>query len=246
MKRLKLLGVTLVAMCAMGLMATSAFALPDISITLCGVGVANCTNYPLHLNYLSNTVKTKLEGLANVLSGEGLHILLLIGLLTDLGTFRAIFLKVEKAGVEKCFNQGVEANGEVLTEGTFSVVYTSLAGSTQGLQLGELFLPKELTGATEILCPTNTNKVKVKGDVISSINGQGATSNTQITGVKGSLAGSGGHATIKTFWNDAGVALLAKLESNVDNSSFKESNQVVEGEPELTALEAKMFVITSR
>ena len=54
MKRFwKILGVMLAAMWAMSLMATSAFALPDISITL--------GSYPLHLNYLSNTVITKLE-----------------------------------------------------------------------------------------------------------------------------------------------------------------------------------------
>ena len=72
MKRLKLLGVALVAVCAMGLMATSAFALPDVSITLC---TGACV-YPLHINYNNETVKTKLENVnGGVLSGEGLHLL---------------------------------------------------------------------------------------------------------------------------------------------------------------------------
>jgi hypothetical protein len=148
MKRLKLLGVMLVA-CAVGLMATSAFGLPDVSVTLGGA-------YPLHLNYESSTVKTEIQNAnGGVLKGEGLKVLALIGELTALGTFRAIFSKVGK-GTEKCFNTGVEANGEILPEGEFHIVYTSLSS----LQLGVPVLLKELTGSTEISCPTNANQNK--------------------------------------------------------------------------------------
>ncbi len=85
MRRFRLLGVMLVVACAMGVMAVSAFALPDISLTL---GAA----YPLHLNYLSNIANTTLDTAAGTeLQGEGLHVLFLIGELTALGTFRAIF-----------------------------------------------------------------------------------------------------------------------------------------------------------
>ena len=133
MKRVKLLGMVLVAMCATGLMATSALALPDVSITLC---TGDCV-YPLHLNYSNETVGTKIETAGGVvITGTGLHILILLGQLSNEGTFRAIFVKLVK-GTEKCFNQGTEANGEVLFEGPVDVVYTSLAGSAQGLQLGE-------------------------------------------------------------------------------------------------------------
>jgi hypothetical protein len=105
---------------------TEVKVLPDISITL--------GSYPLHLNYLSNTVSTKLESTGGaLLTGVGLHVLYLTGELTALGTFRAIFLKYVK-GTEHCFNQGEEANGEVLMEGSFHIVYTSLPGSTQGLE----------------------------------------------------------------------------------------------------------------
>ncbi len=241
MKRFKLLGVMLAAMCAMGLMATSAFALPDISVTL-------TSTYPLHLEYNNATVLTKLETtMGGVLSGVGLKVLYTAAELTALGTFRATFKGVEKAGVEKCFNTGIEANGEVLTEGSFHIVYTSLFGSTQGLQIGILYLVTPLTGATEILCPTNTNKVKVQGDVIGSINllAKGNTAQKQYSGLASVLTGTAGKQTIRAFWNDAGTGLLAKLESNVDGAGFKESNQVVEGEPEATALEGKMFTITS-
>ena len=243
MNRIKLLGVIPVVMCAMGLMATSAFALPDVSITLC---TGSCV-YPLHTNYESATVKTKLENVnGGVLTGEGLHLLVLLGQLSNEGTFRAIFLKVTK-GTEKCFNQGVEANGEVLTEGPVALVYTSLAGSTQGLQLGALFSPKELTGATEISCPTNANKTKVKGSMLGTENNaEGAGNTTQLTSGRGRLSGSLGKAAFRAYYNASGVGQLAQLLSNVDGAGFKESNQVVEGEPLLEALEGKMFVVSGR
>ncbi len=230
----------LVAMCAIGLMATSALALPDVSITLSGV-------YPLHTNYSISTIHTKLETVnGSVLTGEGLHVLSLYGGSTALGTYRAIFLHIEK-GFEKCFNTGVEANGEVLTEGSVHVVYTSLAGSTQGLQIGLLYLPKELTGATEISCPTNANKIKIRGSSIGSINllAKGNVAQKQYSGLASVMAGTAGKQTIRAFWNDAGTGLLTKLESNIDGAGFKESNLVIEGEPEATALEGKMFNITS-
>jgi hypothetical protein len=239
MNRFKLLGVMLGAVCAMGLMATSAFALPDISVTLGGT-------YPLHLEYSNATVKTELQNAnGGVLHGEGLKVLYLIGELTALGTFRATFSKVTKE-TEKCLNTGTEANGEVLTEGEFHIVYTSLPGSTGGLQLGILYLLKELTGATEIKCPKNANTIKVKGSVIGSLNLNGTTEATQLTSLKSILNGSKGKANIRTYWNDAGTEVLAKLESNIDGAGFKESNQIVAGEPEAVALESKMFVLTSR
>ncbi len=240
MKRQTLLYVTLVTMCTIGLVAASAFALPDISVTL-------TSTFPLHLEYNSATVLTKLENAnGGVLTGEGLKLLSLVTALGSPGTFHATFKKVEKAGVEKCFNTGVEANGEVATEGRSDIVYTSLAGSTQGLQIGVLLLLTPLTGAAEISCPTNANKMKVQGDIIASINllAKGNTAQKQYSGMAGVLAGTTGKQTIRAFWNSAGTALLAKLESNIDGAGFKESNQVVEGEPEQTALEGKMFNVT--
>jgi hypothetical protein len=237
MKRFKILGVMLAAMWVMGLMATSAFALPDISITL--------GSYPLHLNYLSNTVATKLETVnGSELTGTGLHVLYLTGELTALGTFRAIFLKVVKGtGAEHCFNQGEEAAGEVLTEGSFHLVYTSLKGSTQGLQIGILYLPKALTGATGIKCKASGVEVKVRGSVIGSIVTLPEGENERI-GQKSVLAGTLGKQAIRAYWNDEGTGLLAKLESSV-GASFLEADQVVEGEPEATALNGAMYKITS-
>ena len=243
MKSIKLLGVMLAAICATGLMATSALALPDVSITLC---TGSCV-HSLGLSYSSSTVATKLENVnGGVLTGEGLDVSSSTGKLSNEGTFRAIFLKVTK-GTEKCFNQGTEASGEVLTEGPVALVYTSLAGSAQGLQLGVLHSLKELTGTTEISCPTNSIKVKIKGNVLSTVsNAEGAGNTTQLTGGRGQLNGSSGKAAFRAYYNASGVGQLAQLLSNIDGAGFKESNEVVAGEPLLEALEGKMYVISGR
>jgi len=217
---------------------TEVKVLPDISITL--------GSYPLHLNYLSNTVKTTLETAAGSrLTGTGLHVLYLTGELTSLGTFRAIFLKVNREG-EHCFNQGLEANGEVATEGSFHIVYTSLPGSPQGLQIGILYLVKELNGATTpagIKCKPSNVEVKVKGSVIGSINVT-STGEGERIGQKSVLSGNLGKQSIRAYWNDAGVGLLAQLLSSV-GAGFTESNQIVEEETEATALNSAMYEITT-
>lgn len=242
MKRLMLLSMALVAMCAMGLLATSAFAvLPDVSITL---GAA----YPLNLNFSSTTTKTRLETVAGVvLSGEGLNTSYGLGALSALGTFRATFLKVVK-GTEKCLNTGIEANGEVLTEGSFHIVYTSLAGSGFGLRLGVLYLPTELTAANsnEIDCPASGLKIRVKGSVIGTLNLEGTTETTQLTSLKGVLNGSLGKQEFRAFYNLAGIGQFAQLLSSLSNAPFKESNQVASGEPQATSESGKMFTIAPR
>jgi hypothetical protein len=228
MNRLKLLGVSLVALFAMGMMATSAFALPDVSLTLSG------SAFPLKLSYANNgTSKTELQSASGaVLSGEGLSLLLSTSVLTALGTFRADFFKVKRS-TTNCNSIG-DATGVVLTEGTFAVVYTSLSPLT----LGVLYSPK----AFEVAC--GSLDIEVQGTTISSLNGTG-TEATELTNVFGQLAGTKGKANIKTYYNTAGTALTAKLESNV-GAGFAESNQIVEGEPVLTALGSNMFRITGR
>jgi hypothetical protein len=233
-KRLKLLGVVLAALWAMGLMATSAFALPDISVTL-------GSTYPLHLNYLSETIETKLESAAAILEGKGLHILYLIGTLTSLGTFRAIFLNVVNGEnkAEKCLSTANE--GEVLTEGEFHIVYTSLSPLT----LGTLYLPKEIT----ITCPGVSITIKVKGSVIGAIRFPSTNENEQLTGLKNLLTGTGGKQQFRAYENESGGKLLAQLLCNKAGTGFKECNQVVGTggeEPEATALESKKFVVTKR
>jgi hypothetical protein len=235
MKRLKLLGMTLAAACVMGLMATSAFALPDISVTLGGA-------YPLHLNYELigfSGPRGKLEGTSgSLLESTGLKVLYLIGELTALGTFRAIFFELANGAntSEKCLNT---ANaGEVLTEGSFHIVYTSLSPLT----LGTLYLVNEL----EIKCPTAGIGIKVKGSVIGAIKSPGASNAEQLTGLKNIITGSAGKQQFRNYYNDSGTSVLAQLLCNISGTGFKECNQVVAGEPEATALEGKMFVLSAR
>ncbi len=233
MKRLKLLGVMLVAMCAMGLMATSAFALPEVSLTLSG------SSGPLHLNYTSPTVETTLEEAAGGrLGGVGLTLLLLTsGAVTSLGTFRADFTNVgEVKSLKKC-NTLNDATGVVLTEGSFHLVYTNLSP----LLMGVLYLPKEV----ELKCEGfNFN---VRGSVLSSLNAAG-TNATELTNVSGALlkGATAGSQQVPEFYNDAGTKLVAKLESNASTTFLKANEQVIGTEPLLTALSPNMFLITSR
>jgi hypothetical protein len=237
MKHLKVLGVASVALVALGITtATTALALPDISITLC----AGSTCYPLHLEVTLLTAGAKLSTVSGKsLQGEGLLLLALAKELTALGTYEALVLHLENAKKTKCNSVGDKA-GEALSRGTYHLVYTSLAGSSQGLQLGMLFLgaPHELECGTEEF-------PLVRGSVISSITGAG-TEATELTSLSGALTGNGaGVPSIKFFYNDAGVAQQAKLETNFGAGFVQtalESASVVT----VTALEGKMFVITGR
>jgi hypothetical protein len=237
MKHLKVLGVAFVALFAFGITtATTAFALPDISITLGGA-------YPLHLEVTLLTLATKLSsGTGKSLTGEGFLLLYLTKELTALGTFEALFLKVENAKKTKC-NSVADKAGEVLTRGTFHVVYTSLNGSTQGLQLGVLYLVQPF----EIECGTEEFPL-VRGSLLSSINssgtGTGSTSN-ELTTLSGASPGNGaGVPTIKFYDNESGVAQLAKLETNFGTGFVTTAEEITE--TTVTALEGKMFVISSR
>jgi hypothetical protein len=228
MNRLKLLAVSLVAMFAMGIMATSAFALPDISLTLPG------STFPLHLNFADNNkTVTELQSASGVvIEGKGLSLLLLIGELTALGTFRADFLN-QKRGTKVCHSVG-DAAGVILTEGPFHVVYTGLSPLT----LGILYLPK----AFEVEC--EGLDIEINGSVISSFNGIG-TENSELTTASGQLTGTKGKPALTTYYNDAGGSVQALLLSNA-GAGFVMSNEIVEGEPLLTALGNNMWRVTSR
>jgi hypothetical protein len=212
----------------MGIMATSAFALPDISLTLPG------STFPLHLNFADNNkTKTELQSASGaVITGEGLSLLLLIGELTALGTFRADFLN-QKRVTKVCHSVG-DAAGVILTEGPFHVVYTNLSP----LLLGILYLPNSFEVECEGLL------IEIKGSVISSFTGIG-TENSELTTATGQLTGTKGKAAITKYYNDSGQLLKATLLSNV-GVGFVESNLVVEGEPLVMALGNNMFRITSR
>jgi len=217
---------------------TEVIVLPDVSVTLAGA------TYPLQLEVTLLTVKTKLSNVVKEnLKGEGLLLLLLLNQLGSLGTFEALFTKVINKSGTACFSEESskkDPSGEVLTKGTWHLVYTSLAGSTPGLQLGVLYL----VSPVEVVCGAEI--VKVKGDTLSSVVTPSGTETEEYTKMSGVLLGNGeGMPNIRVFYNDEGTSTKAKLEANF-GAGFKESDEEVEETVMLTALEGKMFVITNR
>ena len=144
------------------------------------------------------------------------------------------FLEI-KDGTKKCNSTG-DKTATVLTEGSFHLVYTNLSP----LEMGILYLPNEVTMECE-----GTNS-KLKGSILSSLNAAGAEI-TELTGVAWRLTkgSSAGKPAIEEYYNDAGTKVKAKFETTTGGTT-KESNEIVQGEPVATALEGKMFVITSR
>jgi hypothetical protein len=195
--------------------------------------------YPLHIEITLLTQATKLSAGSEktTLKGVGLLLLYLISQLTALGTFEVLFLAVESAEKVKCNSAG-DKSGEILTSGTFHIVYTSLSGSANGLQLGVLFLPLPVS----VTC--GEEKIKIQGSALSSISGAG-TEGTELTNLAGSLTGNGkGVPALKVFYNDAGEAKEAKLESNFGAGFVQTAEET--GSVSAKALEGEMFVITSR
>jgi hypothetical protein len=239
MKHLKLFGLALTALFMMGIgTATSAFALPDVSVTLEGA------SYPLHLEVTLLTVKTKLTNVVKEnLKGKGLLLLYLLTELGHLGTFEALFTEVVNKAGTKCFseeNAKPDPSGEVLTKGTWHLVYTSLTLSTQGLQLGVLYL----VSPVEVVCGTEI--IKVKGDTLSSVDTLPLPETEEFTKLSGVLLGNEeGKPNITVFYNEGGTSTKAKLEANF-GSGFKEADEEVEELITVTALKGAMFVVTSR
>jgi hypothetical protein len=238
MKYLKVFGLALVAVVALGVsMASSAFALPDLSVTL-GEG------YPLHIQVTLLTVRTHLSnvvtgGGVEELHGEGLLLLFLTFSLTDLGTFEALFTKVQTRAGVACKSSG-DPSEEVLTLGTFHIVWTSLRGSARGLTLGELFLPLPFM----ITCGAKT--VNIQGSVLSSLNSNRLQAASDYTQLGGLLQGNGeGEPKLVWFYNESGNPVKAKLEANF-GSGFRQSAEEVEEEVVASSLGGKMFAINNQ
>jgi hypothetical protein len=234
MKLLIIFSVGLLAALVFGItVATSAFALPDLSVTLGGT-------YKLQLSDTEIATATKLSATAGKpLKGEGYLLIQIAKELTSLGSFLVEFREVQKEGTS-CNSIGAEA-GKVEATGTYHLVYTSLAGSSQGLQLGTLFLPATF----EIECGKE-QLIRVRGSELASITRAG-TQATELTEVGESLTGNGaGIPTFKFYYSDAGVAQEAKLESNF-GAGFVRAAEEIGGVIGLTAHEGgPMFVITGR
>jgi hypothetical protein len=228
MSRLKMY-VIIAAAGLTGLVApATASALPDTSLTLPG------STFPLHLNFADNGVtRTQLQSASGVvIEGAGLSLLILIGDLTALGTFRADFLHIQR-GAKACNSVG-DPKDVVLVEGSSDLVYTGLSPLT----LGTLYLPK----AFEVECEGLV--IELKGSVLASANGAG-TENSELTTTSGQLTGTKGKPAITTYYNDSGQLLVATLLSNA-GAGFVTSTLIVEGEPLVTALGNNMFRVTSR
>jgi hypothetical protein len=226
MKPLKLFMLALAVMCVLGVAtASSAFALPDVSIALGGA-------YPINNVVTLLTVATKLSNPVENLKGVGLLLQIIVPSLTTLGTFDVLFDAVENAKGSKCNSEG-DPTGEVLLPGTWHLVYTSLSP----LKLGELFLPEEV----KIVC--GSVKIKVKGASLAALNLSAEA--TEITGLSGILTGDGaGHAATKNYYNDAGESEVSQLLSNF-GTTFKESAEEVAEEVTATAAGSKMFEVTT-
>ena len=213
------LGMTMIAMVSGGL-ATSAFALPDISLTLGGA-------YPLHLAWKSTTVATKVSNPVETLSGVGFLLELSLSELGSLGELNSfIFTNVVNEKDESC--EGLRDGYE------WHIVYSSL----NPLKLGILFLIPE----TPVKC--GVVDVKIKGSALGAVSGIGEEL-TELTFMEVTLTGNGkGKPTYKTYWNGAGEEKSAQTLINF-GTGYKEAALEV-GTMVPTALEGKMFVITNR
>jgi hypothetical protein len=221
MKSLKLFGVALMALFAFEVTtASSAFALPEINVTL-------TSTFPIHLEVTNLTIKTELSesgGLA--LHGEGILVLYLATELTSLGKFELLLLKIEEKTLGiKCNTPG-DKEGEVLTKGTWHLVWTSLSPLT----LGILYLIEPY----ELKCSIVTEKIKG-----SALAGVANPFSGQLVSLGGILEGNGkGKPNLTGYYLDSGQTAKAKLENGTN-----EAAEEVTGKVTTTALEGKMFEI---
>ena len=233
MHRLKLLGVLIGALFALGAMAVSAsaFTLPDISIALGGT-------YPLHFDgspTITKPATTLSTAGGSVLTGTGVSLLLLTTELSALGTFSSTFLEVTHGTTEKCHSVG-DATGVVLVGGEFHIVLGP--GGTKKL-LYILFLVTTL----EIICAALN--IEVRGDTLGTFAVPGEVETEDYETATGRLEGEKGKPKFSEYFNDGGTIVKTKLESEF-GSGFLASDENVEGEFILTTLNSQMYTVTGR
>jgi hypothetical protein len=215
-----------------GIGGSAAFALPDVSLTLAG------SSFPVRFGgtllsvstHLSSTSGSKLEGI-------GALLLLFGSSLTNLGTFEVLFTKVKESGTtSECKSPG-DPLGEILSKGTYHLVYTSLSPLT----LGSLGLIEPLT----ITCAAT--EIDVRGSVLASVNpGSIGTEGAELISALGQLKGNGkGKPNVMTYYNDGGTAVKAKLEAEF-GAGFIEAAQEIEAEVTVLSPKTNMFVLTGR
>lgn len=217
MRHLKILGVALVAMFALGITATSALAaLPDVSIALGGT-------YPLHLNFADNgKTATRLNTTAgNKIEGKGVATLLLWTELSSLGTFTANFLNVKEKTVA-CNTEG-DATETVLTKGSAHVVFLTLTTDPENkLTLGIAFLPELVT----VKCGKAV--AKVEGCVVGPITDP-ANGTEDVTLATGTLLGDGkGKQKQTEYYENAGKLTKCILLSNFGTGNVQSEENIGE------------------
>jgi hypothetical protein len=212
------------ALLVLGLLATSASALPDVSLTLGGA-------YPLHLNFADNgnTPWRFSTAGGNTFEGSGFSELHLFTELSALGTYRLDLLNAKRNGVN-CNSTG-DAAGVVLESGEVHVVLT------RGGILANLFLISQY----EIEC--GALSILIRGSYLVRLNA--GKESEALTSETEDLTGSKDKQELSEYLNSGGTAIKAKLETE-EGAGFTAADEDVEEEYALTVLGSNMFVITGR
>jgi hypothetical protein len=200
-------------------------ALPDVSVVL-------SETYPVKSKGATSTV-TSLGSASGVsLAGKGVNLVLEASELSSLGIFTATFSAVEEpANKEKC-KTGTETAGTVVSKGEYHVVPRPTAGVA-----GILFL----VSAFEVIC--GSAKVKIRGDVLSSLNAGSEAS--ELSSFGGVLEGSLGVQKLSEYINDTGSVVKASLENDA-GLEYVKADESVTGEVPLKVLGSQMIVIIAR
>ena len=226
MRYIKTLGAVLVAMLALGvtalgMTATTAFALPDVSLL-----AGSTETFPVDLQFKDNsTTPTKLETPAGPLfTGSGVEVLAELAKLGSLGTFSTDFLNVTNAAKESCHTFGDKA-GVVLVTGEWHLVPITTKPLLNGiaLLLGSLVLME---------CPSE--KLDLRGCMLASTT---VEEGKDYTGVTGALGSNGkGQAEHREYLNDVPENVKCILTIEIVNTKKpSEAAEVVNGG---TAIEA--------
>jgi hypothetical protein len=227
MRHLKALGVALIAMCAFGLTTSALATLPDLSKQLVGP-------YPIHLLFGDN--KTTLTNLkdtgGNLVMNTGLLLSLLQSELSALGKFEALFLHVEKGLL--CEQTGRSNVGELLTKGTYHLVYPSLTPLT----LGIAFLVEPVSFNCEKV------KIKVEGCALGQITDPLSASQDVALMTATLLGDKKGKNILTEYDNAAGTAKVKCILLADFGVEFMQAEEAVEEPIHLTTLEEKMFSIS--
>jgi len=208
MRHVKTLGVTLVAIFTLGVMAlgmtaTSAFALPDVSLL-----AGSTETFPVDLHFADNgTTPTKLETTAGpLLKGTGVEILLELTKLSPLGTFSTDFLNVTNGAGESCHSSGEKA-GVVLVTGEWHLVPITTKPLLNGtaLLLGSL-----------VLVECSKEKVDIRGCALATTT---VEEGKDYTGSTGALATNGkGQQEHREYLNDVPENVKCVLTTEIVNT----------------------------